>query len=88
LAVNAAGGPRALLRRILGASGVQADPGATAAIVERCARLPPRIAAERAAHRPQLTLAMLAGELAAEQRCLDTLTIAENADNSVRSLLS
>lgn len=76
-----------MLRTILGASRVQANAGA-AGIVERCSRLPLalRIAAERAAHRPQLTLAVLAGELAAEQRCLDTLTIAENADTSVRSL--
>ena len=80
----------ALLRKILGVSRVQSDPGAAAAIMERCARLPLalRIAAERAAHRPQLALAALAGELAAEQRRLDALTIAEDADTSVRSVFS
>jgi DNA-binding SARP family transcriptional activator len=79
-----------LLRNILGASRVQADPGAAAAIVERCARLPLalRIAAERAAHRPQLALAALAGELAAEQGRLDALAIAEDADTSVRPAFS
>jgi DNA-binding SARP family transcriptional activator/tetratricopeptide (TPR) repeat protein len=80
----------ALLQKILGATRVKSDPDAAAAIVERCARLPLalRIAAERAAHRPQLPLAALAGELAAEQQCLDTLTIAEDADTSVRSVFS
>jgi DNA-binding SARP family transcriptional activator/Tfp pilus assembly protein PilF len=79
-----------LLRKILGASRVESDPSAAAAIVERCARLPLalRIAAERAAHRPQLALAALAGELGAEQRGLDALTIAEDADTSVRSVFS
>jgi DNA-binding SARP family transcriptional activator len=80
----------ALLRKILGPSRVQSDLAAAAAIVERCACLPLalRIAAERAAHRPQLPLAALAGELAGEQRRLDTLTITEDADTSVRSVFS
>ena len=80
----------ALLRKILGPSRVQADAGAAAAIVERCARLPLalRIAAERAAHRPRLALAALAGELAAEQGRLDALAIAEDADTSVRPVFS
>jgi DNA-binding SARP family transcriptional activator/Tfp pilus assembly protein PilF len=80
----------ALLQKILGAARVKSDPDAAAAIVQRCARLPLalRIAAERAAHRPQLALAALAGELAAEQRRLDTLTIAEDADTSVRPVFS
>jgi len=80
----------ALLRKILGASRVQDDPGAAAAIVECCARLPLalRIAAERAANRPQLALAALAGELAIEQGRLDALAIAEDADTSVRPVFS
>lgn len=80
----------ALMRKILGASRVEADPGAAAAIVDRCARLPLalRIAAERAVHRPQLALATLASELAAEQRRLDTLSIGEDSDANVRSVFS
>jgi DNA-binding SARP family transcriptional activator len=79
-----------LLRKILGASRVQADPGASAAIVDRCARLPLalRIAAERAAHRPQLALAMFASELASEQDSRDALSIVEDGDANVRSVFS
>jgi DNA-binding SARP family transcriptional activator len=80
----------ALLRKILGAARVQTDPDAAAAIVDRCAHLPLalRIAAERAANRPQLALDKLASELAAEQQRLDALTIREDANTSVRSVFS
>ncbi len=80
----------ALLGKILGAARVQTESGAAADIVDRCAHLPLalRIAAERAAHRPQLALATLASELAAERRRLDALTIGEDADTSVRSVFS
>lgn len=79
-----------LLQKILGASRVEADPDAVAAIVGSCAGLPLalRIAAERAAHRPTLALAELASELAAEQRRLDALSIGEEGDASVRSVFS
>jgi DNA-binding SARP family transcriptional activator/tetratricopeptide (TPR) repeat protein len=79
-----------LLQKILGASRVDADPEAVAAIVGSCAGLPLalRIAAERAAHRPTLALAKLASELAAEQRRLDALSIGEDGDASVRSVFS
>jgi DNA-binding SARP family transcriptional activator len=79
-----------LLGKILGAARMQADPGAAAAIVDRCARLPLalRIAAERAVHWPQPDLAMLAGELAAEQQRLDALSIGEEGDANVRSVFS
>jgi DNA-binding SARP family transcriptional activator/tetratricopeptide (TPR) repeat protein len=79
-----------LLRKILGAVRVQTDPGAIAAIVDHCARLPLalRIAAERAVHRPQLALAALASELAAEQRRLDVLTVTDEGDANVRSVFS
>lgn len=79
-----------LLQKILGASRVQTEPGAAAAIIDRCAGLPLalRIAAERAALRPELALATLASELAAEQRRLDALTVGEDGDASVRSVFS
>jgi DNA-binding SARP family transcriptional activator len=72
----------ALLRKILGTPRVQSEPGPATDIVDRCARLPLalRIAAERAVHRPQLALATLAGELAAERRRLDTLSAGEDED--------
>jgi hypothetical protein len=65
-----------LLRKILGDRRVDAQPTSAAVIVARCACLPLalRIAAERAAYRPRLSLVGLAGELAAEQHRLDVLT--------------
>lgn len=79
-----------LLRKILGHHRVNAEPDAATAIVTRCACLPLalRVAAERAAHRPQLALAELAAELAAEQRRLDVLTEGADGDATVRSVLS
>jgi DNA-binding SARP family transcriptional activator len=80
----------ALLRKILGPARVQADVGGAAAIVDRCARLPLalRIAAERAANRPQLTLETLARELTAGRRRLDALSISEDAHTCLRSVFS
>jgi DNA-binding SARP family transcriptional activator len=79
-----------LLRKVLGASRVDADPDSAATIVARCARLPLalRITAERAAHRPRLDLATLAAELAAEHRRLDVLTVGEDRHATVRSVFS
>jgi DNA-binding SARP family transcriptional activator len=79
-----------LLRRILGDSRVDAEPDAAAALVARCASLPLalRVAAERAAYRPRLSLAGLATELADEQHRLDKLTSGEDVYATVRSAFS
>jgi DNA-binding SARP family transcriptional activator len=79
-----------LLRALLGDARVDAEPAAAAAIAARCAYLPlaVRIAAERAAHRPQMPLARLAAELAAEHDRLDALTAGEDPGTAVRSVLS
>ena len=59
---------RELLRRRLGVSRVDADPGAAARIIEACARLPLALSiiAARAAMRPELPLARVAAGLAAD----------------------
>jgi tetratricopeptide (TPR) repeat protein/DNA-binding XRE family transcriptional regulator len=64
----------ALLRRLVGER-VDAEPDATAALADLCARLPLalRIAAELAAARPDTPLADLADELADHQRRLNLL---------------
>jgi DNA-binding SARP family transcriptional activator/tetratricopeptide (TPR) repeat protein len=79
-----------LLRTLLGDARVDAEPPAAAQIAARCAFLPlaVRIAAERAAHRPRLSLTGLAGELAAERDRLDALTAGEDGDTTVRSVFS
>ncbi|MFI5781198.1 helix-turn-helix domain-containing protein [Nocardia sp. NPDC051570] len=58
----------ALMRDVVGAERVDAHPEAAADVARRCAYLPlaVRLAAERIADRPQLTLVKLADELAAE----------------------
>ena len=58
---------RELLRRRLGGSRADADPGAAAQIIEACARLPLALSiiAARAAMRPDLPLAQVAADLAA-----------------------
>ncbi|WP_246366578.1 AfsR/SARP family transcriptional regulator [Nonomuraea rhodomycinica] len=64
---------RDLLARRLGGERVAADPGATAEIIERCARLPLALAviAARAATHPDFPLAAIAGELPAVHDNLD-----------------
>lgn len=64
----------ALLRRLIGPR-VDADPDATAALANQCARLPLalRVAAELAASRPTVDLATLVGELADHRERLDLL---------------
>jgi DNA-binding SARP family transcriptional activator len=79
-----------LLRKLLGDARVDAEPAAAAQIAARCVYLPlaVRVAAERAAHRPRLALAGLAGELAAKHDRLDALSTGEDRDTTVRSVLS
>jgi DNA-binding SARP family transcriptional activator/Tfp pilus assembly protein PilF len=79
-----------LLKKILGTRRVETEPEAATSIVSRCAYLPLalRVAAERAAHRPGLSLSALAAELADEQRRLDVLTTGEDERATVRSVFS
>jgi len=78
-----------LLRALIGAR-VDADPGATAALAEQCARLPLalRVAAEFATARPALTVAQLTAELADEQRRLDLLDADGDPGTAVRGVFS
>jgi DNA-binding SARP family transcriptional activator len=79
----------ALLTELIGEP-AQADPDATAALARRCARLPLalRIAAELAAARHQVPLAILAADLASRQRRLDLLDAAGDPRTAVRAVFS
>ncbi len=79
----------ALLRRLIGDRAV-ADPGATEALAEQCARLPLalRIAAELAALRAGVPVADLVGELSDRQRRLDLLRAGDDAHEAVDGVLS
>lgn len=79
----------ALLRKLLGSQRVDREPSAAAAIAARCACIPLalRVAAERAVHQPQLTLAAMAAELQDERRRLDILP-SEEEDSTLRSVFS
>jgi DNA-binding SARP family transcriptional activator len=78
-----------LLGRILGRERVQAEPQAASDISMRCGHLPLalRIAADRAADRPHVTLAALAGQLAAAHDLLDVLA-SEDEATAVRAVFS
>ena len=82
----------ALLRDVIGAARVAAEPEATVELASRCAYLPLalRIAAERAVTHPHATLAGLAGELAVEHDRLDLLATADEEDEAtaVRAVFS
>jgi DNA-binding SARP family transcriptional activator/tetratricopeptide (TPR) repeat protein len=68
---------RELFAAVAGAGRVAAEPAATAEVVELCGHLPLaiRIAATRLAHRPQWTVAALAGRLRAQTDRLAELTL-------------
>jgi len=78
-----------LLRDLIG-DRAAVDTDATAALAQRCCRLPLalRIAAELAAARPGIPLADLAGELADEQRLLDLLNAGRDPRTAVRAVFS
>ena len=78
-----------LLGRILGAERVRAEPRAADEISVRCGHLPLalRIAADRAADRPHVTLADLAGQLTAAHDLLDVLA-SEDEATAVRAVFS
>jgi DNA-binding SARP family transcriptional activator/Flp pilus assembly protein TadD len=78
----------ALLRALIGGR-ADADPGATASLAARCARLPLalRVAAELAAALPASSLAELVSELAGQQR-LDLLDAGGDPRTAVRAVFS
>jgi len=80
---------QALLAARLGSQRTEAEPGAVRQIIRLCARLPLALAitAARAAARPAIPLAALAGELTAEQDRLDALDAGDQA-TSVRAVFS
>ena len=81
----------ALLQNVLGRARVDAESDAAAEIATRCACLPLalRIAADRAADRPKLTLAGLAAQLAATRGRLDVLAADDdNTSTALRSVFS
>jgi DNA-binding SARP family transcriptional activator/DNA-binding XRE family transcriptional regulator len=78
-----------LLGRILGPERVSAEPEAASEISVRCGHLPLalRIVADRAADRPCVTLADLAGQLAAAHGLLDVLD-SEDEATAIRAVFS
>jgi DNA-binding SARP family transcriptional activator len=79
----------ALLGTLIG-DRARAEPGAVAALAERCARLPLalRIAAELAASRPHTTLGDLAVELADQRSRLDHLDPGGDQETTVTAVFS
>jgi DNA-binding SARP family transcriptional activator/tetratricopeptide (TPR) repeat protein len=79
-----------LLRKVLGSQRVSAGQAAAVRIAGRCACLPLalRVAAERAAHRPWLSLDRLADELTSERDRLDALTLGDDEAATIRSVFS
>ena len=78
-----------LLRALIGERAT-ADPTATAALAERCCRLPLalRVAAELAAARPTAAVPDLVAELGDQQRRLDLLDADADPRTAVRAVLS
>lgn len=79
---------RELFGAVAGRDRVAAEPAATAEVIELCGHLPLalRIAATRLAHRPQWTVAALAGRLRAESGRLATLTLGDRGVASAFAL--
>ncbi len=79
---------RVLLRRILGAARVAAEPGAVADLVEVCARLPLalRIAATRIATRRHTSVAEVVADIAGGADRLDVLSSSGDERSAVRSV--
>jgi DNA-binding SARP family transcriptional activator/Tfp pilus assembly protein PilF len=78
-----------LLRALIGERAA-ADPAATAALAERCCRLPLalRVAAELATARPAASVRDLVAELADQQRRLDLLQAGADPRTAVRAVFS
>ncbi|NGY63401.1 tetratricopeptide repeat protein [Lentzea sp. NEAU-D13] len=80
-----------LLRDLVGVGRVDAEPESSATLVDQCGRLPLalRVAGERAAAEPDLTLSELVAELADERGRLDLLgSDDEDASTAVRAVFS
>lgn len=80
-----------LLRDLVGAGRVDAEPESSATLVDQCGRLPLalRVAGERAAAEPDLTLSELVAELADERGRLDLLgSDDEDTSTAVRAVFS
>jgi DNA-binding SARP family transcriptional activator/tetratricopeptide (TPR) repeat protein len=79
-----------LLQDLVGRDRVDADPGATDVLIERCARLPLalRIAAELVNSRPGLGVGDLADELTDERSTLDLLDAGSGPETAVRAVFS
>ncbi|MFI0405838.1 AfsR/SARP family transcriptional regulator [Actinomadura sp. 3N508] len=79
-----------LLREVMGAGRVDAEPEAAEELARLCAGLPLalRLAAERAATRPHLTLADLTKELEDEHDRLDLLAAPDDETTAVRAAFS
>ncbi|MFI0366844.1 BTAD domain-containing putative transcriptional regulator [Actinomadura sp. 1N219] len=79
-----------LLREVMGAARVDAEPEAAEELARLCAGLPLalRLAAERAATRPHLTLADLTRELENEHDRLDLLAAPDDETTAVRAAFS
>ncbi|MEQ0559923.1 tetratricopeptide repeat protein [Amycolatopsis sp. NEAU-NG30] len=78
----------ALLRTVLGADRVAAEPEAVAGLVEVCARLPLalRIAATRVATRRHTSVADVVADIESEQNRLDVLSSSGDERSAVRSV--
>jgi tetratricopeptide (TPR) repeat protein len=79
-----------LLRQVIGQERVDEEPDAVAELARRCAYLPLalRIAAERVADRPHLTVADLVDDLAEESERLDVLAVDDDENTQVRTVFS
>ena len=80
-----------LLRQVIGAPRVDAEPGAVVDLARHCGYLPLalRIAADRVAARSHVGLADVSGELACEQDRLDLLaTVDDDEATAVRAVFS
>jgi tetratricopeptide (TPR) repeat protein len=79
-----------LLRQIVGLDRAESEPGALAQLARRCAYLPLalRVASERVAAHPHLTVADLVDELDAEVGGLDTLAADDDESTAVRTVFS
>jgi tetratricopeptide (TPR) repeat protein/transcriptional regulator with XRE-family HTH domain len=79
-----------VLRSILGAERVAAEPDAARTLARQCSGLPLAlcVAAERIAARPQRRLADLVDDLANETDQLDVLTVADDVSLEVRRVFS
>ncbi len=77
-----------LVRRVIGDGRADAEPGAVAALVDGCARLPLalRVATTRIASRPHARIADVVADITEEQDRLDALSNTGDDHNAVRTV--